>query len=92
MKMQPPSPVFLPGHSTLKRILEIKGKNLIKEVWPNLELYIHGGVSLFHTGNNSIRSSAARSTTREIYNAKEVYCRAGEPGDDDALYGTWYLL
>ena len=28
-----------------KRILEITGKNNIQEVWPNLELYIHGGVS-----------------------------------------------
>jgi hypothetical protein len=29
----------------LKRILEITGKKHIKEVWPSLELYMHGGVS-----------------------------------------------
>lgn len=29
----------------LKRILEITGRNNILEIWPNLELYIHGGVS-----------------------------------------------
>jgi hypothetical protein len=29
----------------LKRILEITGKQTIKEVLPNLELYLHGGVS-----------------------------------------------
>ncbi len=29
----------------LKRILEITGRNNILEVWPNLELLIHGGVS-----------------------------------------------
>ena len=29
----------------LKRIIEITGKQTIAEVWPNLELYIHGGVS-----------------------------------------------
>lgn len=28
-----------------KRILEITGKKTLKEVWPNLELYMHGGVS-----------------------------------------------
>jgi hypothetical protein len=28
-----------------KRILEITGKSCIAEVWPSLELYIHGGVS-----------------------------------------------
>lgn len=29
----------------LKKILELKGKEIISQVWPNLELYIHGGVS-----------------------------------------------
>lgn len=29
----------------LKRILEITGKKTIAEVWPNLELFMHGGVS-----------------------------------------------
>ena len=29
----------------IKRILEITGKSNIKEVWPYLEVYIHGGVS-----------------------------------------------
>jgi len=29
----------------LKRILHISGKNNISEVWPNLELYMHGGVN-----------------------------------------------
>lgn len=29
----------------MHRILEITGKNNILEVWPNLELYMHGGVS-----------------------------------------------
>jgi len=29
----------------MKRILEITGKENIRQVWPNLELYMHGGVS-----------------------------------------------
>jgi hypothetical protein len=29
----------------IKRILAITGKANLKEVWPNLELYVHGGVS-----------------------------------------------
>jgi hypothetical protein len=29
----------------LKRILEITGKTNIRDVWPNLELFMHGGVS-----------------------------------------------
>ncbi len=31
----------------LNRILEVTGKKNIHEVWPNLELYMHGGVSMF---------------------------------------------
>ena len=29
----------------LRRILEISGKKHILDVWPNLELFMHGGVS-----------------------------------------------
>lgn len=29
----------------LQRILEIKGKKVIREVWPNLEVFIHGAVA-----------------------------------------------
>ena len=29
----------------LKKILEITGKNNILEIWPNIELYLHGGVN-----------------------------------------------
>ena len=29
----------------IRRILEITGKRTLAEVWPSLELYIHGGVS-----------------------------------------------
>ncbi|MBI2257743.1 MAG: GH3 auxin-responsive promoter family protein [Flavobacteriia bacterium] len=29
----------------LQKILEISGKKTIKEVWPNLEVFLHGGVS-----------------------------------------------
>ena len=29
----------------LKRVLQLSGKNNISEVWPNLELYMHGGIN-----------------------------------------------
>ncbi|MBP7398984.1 MAG: GH3 auxin-responsive promoter family protein [Chitinophagales bacterium] len=29
----------------IRRLFEITGKNNLRDVWPNLELYIHGGVS-----------------------------------------------
>ena len=31
----------------MKRILEISGKENIHQVWPNLELYIHGGMNFY---------------------------------------------
>jgi hypothetical protein len=30
----------------IKKIFELSGKDSIKEIWPNLEVYFHGGVSL----------------------------------------------
>lgn len=29
----------------IKRLFDLTGKNNLREIWPNLELYIHGGVS-----------------------------------------------
>ncbi|MEZ5012942.1 MAG: GH3 auxin-responsive promoter family protein [Chitinophagales bacterium] len=29
----------------IRRLFELTGKNNLKDIWPNLELYIHGGVS-----------------------------------------------
>jgi len=58
----------------LKRILEIKGKSTIVEVWPNLELFIHGAVafepyrSLFQT----LISNPAMHYL-ETYNASEGF-------------------
>jgi hypothetical protein len=39
----------------LNRVLEKTGAENIKEVWPNLEVYFHGGVSLSHMPTNTIK-------------------------------------
>jgi GH3 auxin-responsive promoter len=67
----------------LKRILEITGKNTIKEVWPNLEVFIHGGVSFVPYRDGFEKIIGAPINYLEIYNASEGFFAAQEsPGDD----------
>lgn len=58
----------------LKKILEYTGKNNILDVWPNIELFVHGGVSFLPYRNsfqNLIPSPAM--TYLETYNASEGF-------------------
>lgn len=60
----------------IKRILEITGKSTLKEVWPNLELYIHGGVS-FTPYKDQFRKLIGEDIHYiEIYNASEGFFAA----------------
>jgi len=73
----------------LKRILEIKQKETIKEVWPNLELYIHGGVSFRPYKEQFEKVIGAPINYLEIYNASEGFIAGQEcPGDDGMLLFT----
>ena len=56
----------------LKRILQLSGKKSIKEVWPNLEVYFHGGVS-FTPYRNQFLEIFKKDTVSflQLYNASE---------------------
>lgn len=69
----------------LKRILEIKGKKTIREVWPNLELYINGGVSFIPYREQFEKIIGAPINYLEIYNASEGFFAAQEKPDDDGM-------
>ncbi len=69
----------------LKRILEIKGKSTIKEVWPNLELYINGGVSFVPYKDQFNRILGDKINYLEIYNASEGFIAGQQSPDDDGL-------
>jgi GH3 auxin-responsive promoter len=69
----------------LKRILEIKGKSTIKEVWPNLELYIHGGVSFIPYREQFDKIIGEPINYLEIYNASEGFFAAQDSPDDDGM-------
>lgn len=69
----------------LKRILEITGKKTIAEVWPNLELYIHGGVS-FVPYKDQFESVIGKPINYlEIYNASEGFFAAQDDLNEDGM-------
>jgi hypothetical protein len=57
----------------LKRILEITGKQNIKEVWPSLELYMHGGVSFVPYKKQFEQLIGEPINYLEMYNASEGF-------------------
>ena len=72
-----------------KRLLEITRCKTISEVWPSLELYIHGGVSFtpYKDQFNSIIGKPIHYV--ETYNASEGFFAGNEiPGDDSMLLFT----
>jgi hypothetical protein len=60
----------------LKRILEITGKETIKEVWPGLELYMHGGVSFVPYKQHFEKLIGTPINYMEMYNASEGFFAA----------------
>ena len=69
----------------LKRILEIKKADTIKEVWPNLELYIHGGVSFAPYKEQVKKALGTDINYLEIYNASEGFFAAQEKPEDEGM-------
>lgn len=58
----------------LKRILEITGKNNIHEVWPNLEIFTHGGVSFKpYREQFNLLLPEKQMNFMETYNASEGF-------------------
>jgi hypothetical protein len=73
----------------LKRILENTGKKNILEVWPSLELYIHGGVSFTPYREQFEKIMGGKINYLEMYNASEGFFAAQDyPGEDGMLLFT----
>ncbi len=80
----------------MRKVLEYTGKENLKEVWPNLELFAHGGVE-FAPYRASFRELIPSDDMHymETYNASEgFFAIADDPSRDDMLlmldYGTFY--
>ena len=68
-----------------KRILQLKNAACIKEVWPNLELYLHGGVSFVPYREQFEKIIGAPINYLEVYNASEGFFAAQEKPNDDGM-------
>ncbi len=69
----------------IKRILELSGKQYLKEVWPNLELYIHGGVSFVPYREQLDRLIGKPINYLEIYNASEGFIAGQDKLDEEGM-------
>lgn len=79
----------------IKRILEKTGKQYLKEVWPNLELYLHGGVSFTPYREQFARLIGQPINYIDIYNASEGFFAAqNDPNGEGMLlflqHGVFY--
>ncbi len=69
----------------MKRILENTGKKNILEVWPSLELYIHGGVSFTPYREQFTKIIGGDINYLEMYNASEGFFAA-----QDSSWRRWH--
>lgn len=69
----------------IKRILELSGKTFLKEVWPNLELYIHGGVSFVPYREQLDKLIGGPVNYLEIYNASEGFIAGQDKPNEEGM-------
>jgi hypothetical protein len=69
----------------VKRILEITGKNYLCDVWPSLELYIHGGVSFVPYREQFEKLIGKKINYLDMYNASEGFFAAQASPHDDGM-------
>lgn len=80
----------------LKKVLELKGANNIHEIWPNLEMYIHGGVNFspYRKQFDEI-IGPGEMNYYDSYNASEGYFGIQDSSDSGEMllmldYGIFY--
>jgi len=69
----------------IKRILAITGKETLKEVWPNLELYLHGGVSFVPYKEQFNQLIGKKINYLDLYNASEGYFAMQNIADEEGM-------
>lgn len=69
----------------IKRVLELAGKEHLKDVWPNLELYVHGGVSFTPYREQVNKLIGKPINYLEIYNASEGFFAAQDTPDKEGM-------
>lgn len=79
----------------LQHILQFTGKAHIHEIWPNLELFIHGGVSFTPYREQFQKILPSKMNYMETYNASEGFFGIQDDPNDEAMllmldYGVFY--
>jgi GH3 auxin-responsive promoter len=69
----------------LKHILSLTGKSSIAEIWPELELYIHGGVSFVPYREQFNKLIGKKIHYLEMYNASEGFFAAQDSPEEDGM-------
>ena len=68
-----------------QKILEVKGVENISQVWPNLELYMHGGVSFAPYKNQFEKLIPKGINYLETYNASEGFFGIQDQKNSDEM-------
>lgn len=68
-----------------KRILELTGKQSIAEVWPSLELYLHGGVAFAPYRQQFSKLLGKEVTFMNMYNASEGFFAAQDDPTQEGM-------
>ena len=82
--------------SLINRVLEISGKETLDQVWPNLEVFFHGGVAFTpYRGQYERLIPGGRMHYMETYNASEGFFALQDDPRDKAMslmvdYGVFY--
>lgn len=82
--------------SVLTRVMELSGKTHLEEVWPNLEVFFHGGVAFAPYRQQYHRLiTSPKMHYMETYNASEGFFGLQDDPSDPALrltldYGIFY--
>lgn len=79
----------------LKRVMAKKGVSTVNEVWPNLEVYFHGGVSFAPYKDQFAKILGNKMNYLQLYNASEGFFGIQDlPKSDEMLlmldYGIFY--
>jgi hypothetical protein len=82
--------------SVLNRVMELSGKQYLNEVWPNLEVFFHGGVAFTpYRGQYQRLITSPEMHYMETYNASEGFFGIQDDPNDAAMslmvdYGIFY--
>ena len=72
--------------SVLSRVMELSGKEHLEEVWPNLEVFFHGGVAFTPYRQQYERLiTSSRMHYMETYNASEGFFGLQSDPDDKSM-------